>query len=142
MSMSDDDKKDIVEHRDFANLFGISDLERAFKSMMKYPWEWTRRFEEGFRMPLSEIHTDEKTGDMTVILEMPGVEKEDIDIILAKSVLTVVAESENRKFKRSFSFSKEFDPVKTKASFNNGILEITLKPIDEREGKGYRISID
>lgn len=137
--MKDDEKRDIEE---FTSLFGISDLERAFKSMMKYPWEWARRFDEGFRTPLSEIHVEEKTGAMTVVLELPGVGKEDIEITLAKSVLTVVAESNSRKFKRHFSFSKDFDPSKTKASFNNGILEITLKPIDEREVKGYRVSID
>jgi len=142
MSMNDDDRKDIVEHRDFANIFGISDLERAFKSMMKYPLEWTKRFEEGFRTPLSEVHVDEKTGDITVILEIPGVDKKGIDITLVKSVLTIVAESENRKFKRSFSFSKEFDPAKTKASFNNGILEVTLKAIDVKTAKEYKIKID
>jgi HSP20 family molecular chaperone IbpA len=142
MSMSDDKERDIVEHRDFANLFGISDLERAFKSMMKYPWEWARRFEEGFRTPLSEIRVDDKTDDMMVILEMPGVNKEDIEITVTDAVLTVVAESENRKYKRSFSFSKEFDPTKTKASFNNGVLEITLKTIETEEVRGHRVQID
>jgi HSP20 family protein len=140
--MSDDEKRDIVEHRDFSNLFGISDLERAFKSMMKYPWEWTKRFEEGFRTPLSEIHVDDKTGDIRVVLEIPGIDKEGIDITLVKSVLTIFAESENRRFKRSFSFSKEFDPAKTKASFNNGILEITLKTIDVKRAKEYKVKID
>ncbi|MFX1264734.1 MAG: Hsp20/alpha crystallin family protein [Promethearchaeota archaeon] len=142
MSTKDDEKRDIVEHSDLTNLFGISDLERAFKSMMKYPWEWTRRFEEGFRTPLSEIHVDEKIGDITVTLEMPGVDKEDIEITLTKSVLTIVAESENRKYKRSFSFSSEFDPTETRASFNNGVLEITLKAIKKKEDRGYRVEID
>jgi len=142
VSMNDDEKRDIVEHRDLTNLFGISDLERAFKSMIKYPWEWARRFEEGFRTPLSEIHVDEKTGDMTVTLEMPGVDKKDIEITLTKSVLTIVAEGANRKYKRSFSFSSEFDPTRTKASFNNGVLEITLKTIEKKEERGYRVGID
>jgi HSP20 family molecular chaperone IbpA len=140
--MNDDEKKDVVEHRDYTNLFGISDLERAFKSMMKYPFEWTKRFEEGFRTPLSEIQVDDNTGAIKVILEIPGVNKEGIDITLAKSVLTIVAESENRKFKKSFSFSKEFNPAKTKASFSNGILEVTLKTTDTMEVRGHRVEID
>jgi len=140
--MSDDEKRDIVERRNPFDVFGLSDLERAFRSMMRYPLEWTRRLEEGFRTPLSEMRVDEKTGDTIVTFELPGVSKDEIEITVTRSTLIIVAESETRKYKRIFSLSKEIEPTKVKASFNNGILEITLKTTDTKEGKGYKVRID
>jgi HSP20 family protein len=140
--MSKDEKKDIVE-RDFKNdSFGLSNLERMLRSMWGSPWDWTRRLEDGFRTPLSEVEVDEKTGDTNVTLELPGVNKEEIEVIVYKSLLKVRAESENRKYKRTFSFSKEFDPTLTTASFNNGVLEISLKAVKTKEIKWHRVEID
>ncbi len=140
--MDDDNRGDIVENREPRGTFGLSDLERAFRSMMRYPWEWTRRFEEGFRTPLSEMRIDDKTGDIMVALEIPGVSKEEIEITVSNTELTVVAESENRKYKRSFSVSKRLDPMKTKASLNNGVLEIRLRTIKTEEVRRHRVKID
>ena len=68
--------------------------------------------------------------------------KNEIEIIVNKSSLKVIAESENRKYKRSFSFSKVFDTEKTTASFNNGVLEISLIVIKAKDAKGHRVEID
>jgi len=140
--MNKDEKKDVVERESTTNVFGFSDLERMFRSMWRYPLEWSRRLEEGFRTPLSEIDIDDKTGDTQVTLELPGVSKEEIEIIVNKTSLIVRAESENRKYKRTFSFSREFDPTITKASFSNGVLEISLKAVKTKEIKGHRVEID
>ncbi|MFX1579993.1 MAG: Hsp20/alpha crystallin family protein [Promethearchaeota archaeon] len=140
--MNKDEKKDIVEKESATNIFGLSDLERMFRSMWRYPFEWSRRLEEGFRTPLSEVDVDDKTGNTNVTLELPGVSREEIEVTVNKSSLIVRAESENRKYKRSFSFSQEFDPVLTKASFSDGVLEISLKAIKTKEVKGHRVEID
>ncbi len=140
--MKERDKKDIVEKDSAINVFGFSDLERVFRSMWRYPWEWTRRLEEGFRTPLSEVDVDDETGDTKVTLELPGVSKEEIEITVNRSSLMVTAESENRKYKRTFSFSQEFNPTMTKASFNNGVLEISMKVVKTKEFKGHRVEID
>lgn len=140
--MKKNDEKDIVEKESMSDVFGFSDLEKMFRSMWRSPWEWTRRLEEGFRTPLSEVEVDEKTGDTKVTLELPGVSKEEIEVTVYKTSLTVIAESENRKYKRAFSFNKEFDPTNTKASFSNGILEISMKAIKPKEFKGHQVEID
>lgn len=140
--MTKNDKKDIVEKESAIDAFGFSDLERMLRSMWRYPWEWTRRLEEGFRTPLSEVDVDDKTGDTKVILELPGVSKEEIDVTVNKSSLMVTAESENRKYKRTFSFSQDFDPTMTKASFSNGVLEISMRAVKPKEFKGHRVEID
>ncbi|UCE08986.1 MAG: Hsp20/alpha crystallin family protein [Candidatus Thorarchaeota archaeon] len=138
----DDERRDIAERRAPFDSFGLSDIERVFRSMVRYPWDWARGFEEGFRTPLSEINTDEKTGTTTIILEMPGVDRSDIDISVTENDVVVKAESENRKYRRSYSFSRRFDPSKTKAAFNNGVLEVVLKPIEPKDALGYRVKVE
>jgi len=140
--MTKDENKDIVERDSRINVFGLSDLEKLFSSMWRHPLEWSRRLEEGFRTPLSEITVDDGIGITKVTLELPGVSKDEIEITVNKSLLTVIAESENRKYRRTFSFSKEFDPTLTKASFNNGVLEISLKAVKAKEFKGHKVEID
>ena len=124
------------------DIIGFSDLERFFRSMAKFPWDGSRGFEEGFRTPLSEMHEDDETGNTIITFEMPGVDKKDIDISVTEHDVSIKAETESRKYKRSYSFSKRFDPTKTKANFNNGILELVLTPLETKEAKRHKIKVD
>ena len=89
--------------------------------------------------PLADIV---ETGDgVQLMLEMPGVSRDDLDVTLEKRVLTirgkvhptapdkldlVHAEYGEGDYERSFSMSQDFDPDKIEASLSNGILTLTL----------------
>jgi HSP20 family molecular chaperone IbpA len=143
--MSDDDKdrRDIVERSNWPfDGFGLLDLDRMFRnmtrSMMKQPWS----MDDDFRTPFSEIQEDKEKGEIVITLEMPGVSKEDIDVHVDEESITIEAEGESRKYRRSYSFGAQLDPVKTQASFTNGILEITLKKVKGRGKEGHKVKID
>ena len=92
--------------------------------------------------PLADIV---ETGDgVQLMLEMPGVSRDDLDVTLEKRVLTirgkvhptapdkldlVHAEYGEGDYERSFSMSQDFDPDKIEASLSNGILTLTLPPL-------------
>ncbi|MCD6464524.1 Hsp20/alpha crystallin family protein [Candidatus Woesearchaeota archaeon] len=103
---------------------------------------------QGFREPETEmVETD---NEIIVTMELPGVNKEDIDLKVTEDLITVKVE-EKQEVKTETSFRKSYkgfykslklpvkvDPNETKASYKNGILEVRLKKA-EKTGRKVKI---
>ncbi len=77
------------------------------------------------RKPLIDvIETDD---EVQVIAEMPGVNKEDIDLSASEKSLEIRAEGENRRYYEVVDLPCEVIPESAKARYNNGVLEVVLK---------------
>lgn len=89
--------------------------------------------------PLTDI-IETKEG-VSLMLEMPGVAPDDVDVSLERRVLTIRgrtsrAEPENLQlvhteygegdYERVFTMSEDFDPEKIEAGMRNGVLTVTL----------------
>lgn len=89
--------------------------------------------------PLADIV--ETDAGVTLMLEMPGVAAEDVDVTLEKRVLTVrgkvrptspeklrlaYAEYGEGDFERAFTLSDDFDPDRIAAELRHGVLTLTL----------------
>ena len=89
--------------------------------------------------PLTDIV--ETSDGVTLMLEMPGVGADDVDITLEKRVLTIhgkvrptqiekldlaYAEYGEGDFERVFTMSEDFDPEKIEAAVQNGVLTLKL----------------
>jgi HSP20 family protein len=83
--------------------------------------------ELGSREPLIDVVPDEKDGIIKVVVEMPGIRKEDIQLNATEDSLTIKAERGERKFNTTVPLDSQVDPSSTKASYNNGVLEVKLK---------------
>jgi HSP20 family protein len=91
------------------------------------------------REPLVDIVDDKK--EIRLIAELPGVKKEDVEVTVKGKSLTVSAENSTRKYRKELELKSLVDLGKSKSTFNNGILEVTLP---KRKGKrsGVRIKVD
>jgi len=103
--------------------------------------------------PLSDIvETDE---GVTLMLEMPGVAAEDVDVTFEKRVLTIrgkvqhttpetlqlaYAEYGEGDFERSFTLSDDFDAEKINASVSHGVLTVTLPRAAEAQPKKIAVT--
>jgi HSP20 family protein len=92
---------------------------------------------DGYRSPLSEQIVDEKSGTLRLVLDMPGVEKGDIDISVAEDKAIVKAERGERKYRSEVELKSEIEPDSGKAEYRNGVLEI-LFSLRDKTNKGYR----
>ncbi len=106
-----------------------------------------------FYIPYSDIYETESA--LIVVMEMPGVEKKDINIMLENDVLRVEGRIDFSKYEgmdplyteynvghytRSFSLSSKIDQGAISAQIEDGVLTLTLPKAKEAQPR--RISIN
>ncbi|ADV65194.1 archaeal heat shock protein Hsp20 [Desulfurococcus mucosus] len=93
------------------------------------------------REPLIDVF--ESGDEVTVIAEIPGVEKDKIDVKVSDDGRTIVinASDTNRKYYKEIELPAKVDPASAKASYKNGVLEVKLKKTG-REDKGVKIKVE
>jgi HSP20 family protein len=84
---------------------------------------------------------EEREKDIVFTIDMPGVEKKDIDIKVEGHSITVQAENGgSRKYNYTRKFRPTVDEDSAVATFKNGVLDITLIKIEEAsKGKSVKI---
>jgi len=93
------------------------------------------------REPLVDVIVTD--GEVKVIAELPGVEKEDINLHGTEDTLTISVDTAERKYYREVDLPVKVDPKKAKSSYKNGVLEVTLPAKKEEEKpKGEPITIE
>jgi HSP20 family protein len=66
-------------------------------------------------------------GEVKVVLELPGVEKKDIKLRTTETVITISVDTSKRRYHKEIELPASVDPKQVKASYKNGVLEVTLK---------------
>jgi len=90
------------------------------------------------REPLVDVYEEEEV--IKVVAEVPGVEKDDINLNASERKLIISVDTPQRKYYKEVDLPAEVDPKSTKASYKNGVLEVVLKKVGG--GKGVRIKIE
>jgi HSP20 family protein len=113
-------------------------IMNSFGNLEKEPISGERKVRKT-REPLVEVNEEED--QIILIAEMPGVNKEDIELNATNTSITISTE----KIVSGRSYFKEIDlpaPINSdyaKARYQNGILEVKLKKVKE---KGKSIDIE
>jgi HSP20 family protein len=106
--------------------------------------------------PAVEIRQSEK--DYQVKVQIPGVNKEDIDVEIDNDIMTIKAEIEEEKtqsqntkyhtcefrygkYLRTISFDHPLKQDEAKATYKNGILTIVIPKIEQSKEKPKKIEI-
>ena len=98
----------------------------------------------------------ERKGDIVIRIDLPGIEKEQIDLSITKDTLTLKAEAKKEEeikpedyyvqersygtYIRTVQLPQNIDSAKAKASFKNGVLEIIFP--NKEEAKAAEIKVD
>ena len=84
---------------------------------------------------------EDRDKDIVFTIDMPGVAKKDIDINIEEHSITVKAENGGkRKYNYSRKFKPAVDPESAKATFTNGVLDITVTKIESKPS-GRKVAI-
>jgi HSP20 family protein len=99
--------------------------------------------EAGPREPFVETLMDDKTDELKLVVEMPGVQKEDIQTEVTENTMKITAARGDRRYDTTVDLETEVDPNSAKATYNNGVLEVRLKPKRREQGsRGVRIKVE
>jgi len=129
------------------------EFDSLFNSFFNFP---SLRTEDSCDfMPRVNIRDDKD--DVTLMFELPGMEKKDIKVLVKDDVLTVSGErsfkSEKKdngyirteissgSFSRSFTLPDTVDAEKVSADYKNGILEVKLAKREEVKPKEIEVKV-
>ncbi len=102
------------------------------------------------------IDISETDSEYKIEAELPGINQKEIDVKIDNNILTIKGKKEDIKeekeknyhlreryygaFQRSISLPNNIEPEKIKASFENGVLNISVPKNDKRTPKKIEIS--
>jgi HSP20 family protein len=93
------------------------------------------------REPLVDVITT--NGEVKIIVELPGVEKQDIKLHGTEDSLTISVDTPKRKYFREIPMPTKINPKGAKTVYKNGVLEVTVPKTEKREKpKGEPIKIE
>ncbi len=131
------------------------DMDSLFDRFLRDPWGWGD-FDSPAAGLMSMPRTDlaDTENEVTVTMEVPGVDPKNVDISITGDVLTVRGEKTEEKkekknyhyverqhgsFHRSVQLPSTVDPSKVDATFKNGVLSISVAK--NPEAKPKRITV-
>ena len=91
------------------------------------------------REPLVDVVNEAE--QVRVVAELPGVEKSDIKTTITDNALTISVDSPSRRYYKEIELPSTVDPDSSKASYNNGVLQIALRKVKPKP-RGKEIKID
>jgi len=91
------------------------------------------------REPLTDVIEDAK--QVAITMELPGVEKKDINLHMTEGELEVSVDNEARKYHKRVRLPAKVEPKTTKATYTNGILDVTVQKV-KSGASGVKIAVE
>ena len=143
-------------------LSGIPAIHNRFDRLFDFPTIWggldrsTLTQDEQTWSPVVDVK--ETDGEFVIQADLPGIGKDDVKVDFSDGVLTIEGERKSEEtteednyvhverrygsFARSFSIPKNVDAENIKATYSNGVLELTLPKKEEAKPKQISVSVN
>lgn len=92
------------------------------------------------REPLTDIIEGDK--EISVIAELPGITREDIDLNISDNSLEINVDTAERKYHKKLELPCKIKPENARATYKNGVLEVKIERLEKkkkREGVHLRV---
>lgn len=137
---------------------GMDRMMDDFFARRMRPW-WPESLRPGAgEASLPAVDVYEERDDIVVKAELPGMDKNDIEVNITDSELTLKGEKKKEEkieakdyyscersygaFLRSVELPAEVQADKVKASFKDGILEVRLPKAEKAKAKEIKVKVD
>jgi HSP20 family protein len=124
---------------------------RPFWDERRWPWR-------GTQMSVPAVDLYEEKDQIIAKAELPGIEKDDIQVNITDHLLTIMGEKKKEEeikekayyraersygsFSRTVELPSEIQFDKARASFKNGVLEIRLPKSEEARKKEVKVKVE
>lgn len=135
-------------------MMGLSRLTDVFDRMMDDFFSMDTRLAEPVTSLVPLMNIEELKDEYRITLEVPGMEKDDLDIQIKDDVLTISGEKKEDikeegtlfrrerwfgKFTRSVTLPNDVNVDKIEAEYKNGVLTLHLPKSEEAKGKKIQV---
>ncbi len=145
-----------------SGLIAFDDLDRWFDDFLTRRWpqpfgfkfpEWPEKAFSAASLPKVDIIDHDN--EIEIQAALPGVKKEDLDVSVSENTITIRAttktdekkegkqyyrrEISRGEFQRTLPLPANVDSEQAKASFKDGILDITLPKIEKSKRKSIEV---
>jgi HSP20 family protein len=134
-------------------------LERAGRHGWMRPgfWEWPPHLESigAFRSGLPKVDVVDRDTEVVVRAELPGVVKDDLDVTVTDDSVTLKAHTSHEEkeekgeyyrreisygeYQRTVSLPHAVNGENAKATFNDGVLELTLPKVEKTSRRKVKV---
>ena len=138
------------------------EMDRMFERLWTDPFaaldtrsRWFGDFSKAEFLPTLDVSDDKDS--LRITLEVPGVDREDIDIEVADGVMTISGEKKHEQssdeegcyriersygsFKRSIPLPTEVDTEHSEATFDKGVLTVTVPKTKEAKKPKRKVAV-
>jgi HSP20 family protein len=135
------------------------ELDELIQRMNQQFGEFSGSFETE-SMLATDVSADvaDQGDQLVVTVDLPGYSQDDIDLTVDREMLTISAEYEESEaeetaqyhrqerrresVRRQLSLPTEVDAQAASASYNNGVLTVTLPKLEPEESGGFQIDVE
>lgn len=140
----------------------FEEMDRMFDQYFRRGWMRPWRFEwPGFpemalpEMKVPKVDVIDRENEVVVKAEIPGVEKKDLDISVGEDTVTIKGATRHEEkeekgdyyrceisrgaFSRTVALPATVDGGKAKASFKDGVLELTLPKVEKAKRHAVKV---
>lgn len=134
-------------------------MESFFPRRWMHPFRWDMpsisELGAPFEGKMPRVDVIDRDTEIVVKAELPGVEKDDLDVSVTGNTVTIKGSTSHEEkqekgdyyrceirrgsFSRTVPLPASVDSDKAKASFNDGILELTLPKVEKSKRKSVTI---
>jgi HSP20 family protein len=140
----------VEKRRDFEH--AAEEIEQLFADLWQV-FPFSRSLRRGYR-PQVDVYRSDDPPTLTVQVELPGVDPEDVQLIASPQALLIAGERRRPKdcghyqqleidygpFQRSITLAEDIDPEAATATYERGILTVRL-PVAPRPAPRESVSI-
>jgi HSP20 family protein len=155
--------KEIEERRPARVLTPFEEMDRLFEGF--FPRGWMRPFHMAWptwgemgasldaRVP--KVDVIDREGEVVVRAEVPGVEKDDLDVSVSDNAVTIKGKTKREEkeekgdyyhceissaaFARTVPLPSNVDSEKVTARFKDGVLELTMPKVEKAKRRSVKI---
>ncbi|HUW29416.1 MAG TPA: Hsp20/alpha crystallin family protein [Sulfuriferula sp.] len=142
----------------------FEEMDRLFEGFLQRGWmrpfRWERPLWKELELPfegkMPSVDIVDHDEDILVRAEVPGVDKKDLEISVTENTVTLKGKSSHEEkeekgnyyrceisrgaFARTIALPHDVDPDKSKATFKDGVLELTMPKVTK--SKRHTIKLD
>ncbi|MEN8169669.1 MAG: Hsp20/alpha crystallin family protein [Pseudomonadota bacterium] len=138
----------------------FEEMDRMFDGFFPHRWMQPFRWEMPQWPELSDLKVPkvdiiDRDTEIVVKAELPGVEKDDIDVSMTDNSVTIKGSTSHEEkeekgnyyrseitrgsFSRTVALPSDVDADKARAAFNDGILELTIPKVEKSHRKNITV---